>query len=267
MEKITTFSITTHPAPLISVSVISHGQIHLVENLLHDLARHCRLSSFELILTLNREEILPFSEDGFPFPVNIIRNAAPKGFAANNNQAFRLACGQFFCAMNPDIRLDEDPFPALLECLQDPSVGIAAPLVVNERGLMEDSARRFPTPFKILCKAFGGCKGGDYPVRDQIIYPDWVGGMFMLFPCERFKHVDGFDERFFLYYEDVDICARLRLQGYEVAMCPGARVIHQAHRSSHHDFNYFKWHLASMMRFFASAVFFKVFCRAIKKKF
>lgn len=254
-------------APAISVSVVSHGQVHLVENLLHDIARHCPALSLELILTLNLDEALPFSEDGFPFPVSVIRNAIPQGFAANHNQAFRHASGRFFCVINPDIRFDENPFPALLECLQDSSVGVAAPLVLNEHGLMEDSARRFPTPLKILCKAFGGCKGSDYAVQDKIIYPDWVGGMFMLFPCERFKYVGGLDERFFLYYEDVDICARLRLQSYEVVLCPDARVVHQAHRSSHHDFNYFKWHLVSMMRFFCSAVFLKVFFLGIKKKF
>jgi hypothetical protein len=70
---------------------------------------------------------------------------------------------------------------------------VAAPLALDENGAAEDSAWRFPTPLKILCKALGGCKGGDYIVKDEAIFPDWVGGMFMLFRRETFEQLCGFD--------------------------------------------------------------------------
>lgn len=244
----------------ISISVVSHAQIHLIENLLHDIDEHCRATSFEFILTLNTGETLPFAADDFSFPLKVIRNPVPRGFAANHNQAFVHACGQYFCVMNPDIRLDDNPFPALLACLQDSSVGVAAPVVLGESGEMEDSARRFPTPFRIFCKAFGGCRGSDYVVKDVPIHPDWVGGMFMLFPRGIFERLGGFDQRYFLYYEDVDLCARLRLMGYEAAVCPQARVIHHAQRSSHRNFRYLRWHLRSMTRFFLSPVYWRLQC-------
>lgn len=242
----------------ISISVVSHAQIHLIENLLHDIDKHCRTLSLELILTLNLDEALTFAVDGFSFPIKVIRNSAPQGFAANHNQAFAYATGRFFGVMNPDLRLNDNPFPGLLACLQNPSVGVAAPLVLGESGEMEDSARHFPTPLKILCKAFGGCKGSDYVAKDDPIFPDWVGGMFMLFPWDIFEKTGGFNQHYFLYYEDVDLCARLRLQGYEVVVCPGARVIHYAHRSSYRSFKYFRWHMASMVRFFLSLPFLKI---------
>jgi len=252
--------------PEISISIVSHAQIHLVEELLHDIAQHCHNSSIEVILTLNTDEVLLFSSNSFLFPVNLIRNSKPKGFSANHNQAFNYAVGDYFCVMNPDIRLNQDPFPVLLDCLQaDSSVGVVAPLVINRSGLIEDSARRFPTPLKILRKAFGRCKGSDYSIKDKPVFPDWVGGMFMLFPREKFKQLRGFDERFFLYYEDVDLCARLRLQAYNVVMCPDAKVIHNAQWSSHHNVTYLFWHLASMIRFFCSTVFMRIFCLYLKK--
>jgi GT2 family glycosyltransferase len=246
---------------IISISVISHMQLDLIGNLLQDINKHCRASSLEFILTLNLDETLPVTVDNCWFPVRIIRNIKPMGFAANQNQAFSQATGHFFCVMNPDIRLNEDPFPALLSCLQDPSTGVVAPVVLDEDGGMEDSARYFPTPFKILCKAFGKCKGSDYVIKNESIFPDWVGGMFMLFPSAIFKQLDGFDQKFFLYYEDVDLCARLRLQGYEVVVCPQARVIHHAQRSSHRNFGYLRWHLRSMARFFLSPVYWRLQCR------
>ena len=250
----------------LTISVVSHAQIHLIENLLHDIDEHCRASSIELILTLNLEETLPFAADSFSFPIKVIRNSLPKGFAANHNQAFSHAAGRFFCVMNPDIRLVKDPFSALFVCLEDPGVGVAAPLVLGEDDTTEDSARRFPTPLKILCKAFGGCMGSDYLINDVPINPDWAGGMFLLFPHGIFEKLKGFDQRYFLYYEDVDICARLRLLGYEVAVCPQASVIHHAHRSSHRNFRYLLWHLRSMMRFFFSPVFWRIKYREFSKK-
>lgn len=239
----------------VSISVVSHAQIHLIENLLHDIDEHCRATSIELILTLNQEEELPFAADSFSFPIKVVRNPVPQGFAANHNQAFAHATGKFFCVANPDIRINKNPFPALLACLQDPSVGIAAPVVLGESGAMEDSARRFPTPFKILCKVFGGCKGIDYAVEGETIFPDWAGGMFMLFPGGVFREIGGFDTGFFLYYEDVDLCARLTLRGYRVALCHEASVIHEARRSSHANLRYLRWHVMSALRFFLSPVY------------
>ena len=243
---------------LVTISVVSHRQIGLVVELFADIASHCTTGTVEVILTLNLPEELPFTESDYPFPLRIVRNTYPQGFGENHNHAFHLARGDYYCVMNPDIRFDNNPFKALLECFEDSSIGVVAPIVLSVDGKTEDSARRFPTPFKIICKLFGKCKGNDYVIRDEPIRPDWAGGMFLLFPCGIFERLDGFDQRYFLYYEDVDICARLRLLGYEVVLCPQARVIHNAQRSSHSNFRYLRWHLRSMMRFFLSPVFWRL---------
>lgn len=251
----------------LSISVVSHAQGHLVADLLGDISKHLSVDFLlKVILTVNIAEKLPFDPDSFGYEIKVIKNPIPQGFATNQNQAFAESTGQFFCVMNPDIRLNEDPFPALIACLQGASIGVAAPLVVGENDEIEDSARCFPTPLKILCKAWGGCKGSDYAVKHEPIYPDWVGGMFMLFRREVFEELGGFDECYFLYYEDVDLCARLRLQGYEVALCPHAQVVHHAHRSSHRSIKYLRWHLVSMLRFFCSPPFIKIYWRRLTKQ-
>lgn len=241
----------------ISISIVSHSQMGLVAQLLGDIEERCSDLNFELILTLNLDERLPFTLDSFSYPIMLVRNSAPLGFGANHNQAFTHATGRYFCVMNPDIRLNSNPFSALLACLRVSSVGVVAPLVLGEDGGVEDSARRFPSPLKILCKVFGGGRGPTYVIDDVPIYPDWVGGMFMLFPRRMFEKLGGFDERYFLYYEDVDICARLRLLGHEVVLCPQAKVTHYAQRSSHRSFKYLCWHLRSLARFFLSPVYWR----------
>jgi len=248
---------------LVSISVVSHGQGDLVGRVLADLARFSDVTRIEVILTRNIPEQLPFMATDFPYPVKEVENASPKGFGANHNAAFQLAEGTWFCVMNPDIRLNGNPFPALLTCLDNPDVGVAAPLVLGVQGEVEDSARRFPSPLKILCKVVGRCKGSDYEIAGSPLRPDWVGGMFMLFPRGIYENAGGFDERYFLYYEDVDLCARLRLLGYDVVLCPGARVVHHARRSSHRSLRYLGWHLGSMMRFFLSPVYWHILYRRL----
>ena len=248
--------------PDISISVVSHLQSKWVFDLMMDLERLCANTRFELILTLNQDEALPFAINQFSYPVRLIRNKQALGFGANHNQAFRLAAGPCFCVINPDIRLIENPFPALLAGLKDSSVGVAAPFVVGDGGAPQDSARRFPTPLSILCKLGGKAWVSDYATETAYFHPDWVAGMFMLFSSHTFEKIGGFDEQYFLYYEDVDICARLRLLAYEILVCPQTRVLHQAQRHSHRDMKYMRWHLQSMLRFFLSPVY-----RRIRKQY
>jgi len=242
-------------------------QAAMIKALLDDIEKCCKTYPLEVLLTLNLPETLPFDTGDFSFPLIVHTNPAPKGFSANHNQAFIKSSGQLFCVLNPDIRLYEEVFAALHACLQDAAVGVAAPVVVSASGAMEDSARRYPTPLKVLCKALRGCKGNDYAVKDEPIFPDWVGGMFMVFRRDVFEELGGFDERYFLYYEDVDLCARLRLHGYAVAVCPAARVVHHAHRSSHRSAKYLKWHLTSMLRFFFSRPYLKICWLRLTQRF
>lgn len=233
----------------VSISVVSHGHIGLVASLLADISLHVQ-TPVEVILTLNLPEAIPFRSERFSFPLRIFENPVPKGFAANHNAAFRVSRAGAFCVLNPDIRIERDPFPELLNCFQDRSVGVAAPLIRNPMGTIEDSARRFPTPSSILRKAVLGRLEVDYPIKDEILYPDWVAGMFMVFPRDVFAALRGFDERYFLYYEDVDLCARLALAGRRVAVCPAANAVHAARRESRRSLRYLRWHLSSMLRFF-----------------
>jgi GT2 family glycosyltransferase len=202
-------------------------------------------------LTLNLPETLPFDPAAMPFKVRIIRNPRPKGFGANHNAAFASGCSGFFCVINPDIRLQNNPFPALTEILGNSRIGVVAPLILDPEKTIADSARKFPTVISILGKVFRRKNGPDYVITDQLLFPDWVAGMFMLFRRDVFEELHGFDRDYFLYYEDVDLCARLRLAGYLTALCPDVSAIHDAQRTSHRNLRYLKWHLSSMLRFFA----------------
>jgi GT2 family glycosyltransferase len=242
---------------LISVSITSHHQMHLVKHLLSDLQTHCSAEHVEIILTRNIPETLDFNPGELTLPIRLVDNPFPKGFGANHNAAFKIAAGDYFCVLNPDIRLKENPFPALIALAKQTGIGVVAPRIVNTAGLREDSARRFPTPSELLRKAIGG-KSKIVTDATDVSAPDWIAGMFMLFPRSVFEELQGFDERYFLYYEDVDLCARLALAGYKRLVCSDVTVVHDARRSSHGNLRYAAMHLQSIFRFFFSDVYRRV---------
>lgn len=244
---------------MISISIVSHRQFKLVENLLDDLEKYCFGLCFEIILTLNLPEVVNLNN--YHYPVRIISNQRVKGFGENHNAAFAIAKGEFFCVVNPDVRITSNIFEDLLSFHIKSNAGLTAPVVLNSAGELEDSARRFPSPFSIGVKALGFSGCTEKISDDFLNKPDWVAGMFMLFNSAEYKGLGGFDERYFLYYEDVDICARLALRGRSVFVCPTVSVIHDAQRSSHKSFKYLRWHLSSMLRFFFSFNYLRLLCR------
>lgn len=234
----------------ISISIVSHGQGQLVHELLRDLARYC-MEQVEVILTLNLPEELPFDPQEFGYVIQIVRNSIPKGFGENHNAAFRLVNTDYFCILNPDVRIQNNLFPDLMAGLRDPQTGIVGPMICNPEGTMEDSARRFPTPIQILLKAFATLSTPEYVVGKNPLHVDWLGGMFIMLRSDTFKMVNGFDESYFLYYEDVDLCWRLLAKGRRALLVPAAIAMHDARRQSHRNLYYLTWHLSSMLRFFA----------------
>jgi N-acetylglucosaminyl-diphospho-decaprenol L-rhamnosyltransferase len=232
----------------IFISIVSHGQGKLANLVLADIKSQCAKES--VVVTSNIVEPDPLHLGLFPRATHI-DNPLPKGFGANHNAAFRHCQSPFFCVSNPDIRIPKNPFERLLAVFDDPKVGLVAPLILNSDGGIEDSVRYFPTPARIVGKALG-LSQGRFPLRGSDTQSvDWVAGMFMLFRSQAFIDVGGFDEGFFLYYEDVDICARLRKAGWKVIVHPGSSVVHDAQRTSRRNLRYMRWHLSSMLRYFS----------------
>jgi N-acetylglucosaminyl-diphospho-decaprenol L-rhamnosyltransferase len=234
--------------PRVTVSVVSHGHGSMVSDLLEDLSGMLDVAS--VLLTLNVAEAPPKIPVRLRQRLTIIENSLPKGFAANHNTAFLHCQTPYFCVLNPDIRISLNPFSKLIEALVVHNAGMAAPSVRNPAGEIEDSARYFPTFTQLLSKLFGASDGriqiqGENP---QVI--DWAAGMFMLFKSDVFRKIEGFDEGYFLYYEDVDISARLWKEGRSVVLHPGVTVIHYAQRASRRNLHHMIWHLSSLARYF-----------------
>jgi N-acetylglucosaminyl-diphospho-decaprenol L-rhamnosyltransferase len=230
---------------MITVSVVSHGQGEMASRLVKRLLGFSDVS--RIVMTCNIPETLHICDDARVVRIN---NPSPKGFGANHNAAFRHCATDFFCVLNPDIELPRNPFPLLTSVMQSYPADIAAPVVFAPAGTVEDSVRHFPTVGSLFLKAMGGPDGRYIITPGQPpLEPDWVAGMFILFHAKAYKQLQGFDESYFLYYEDVDIGRRAHRLGLKIVCCPEVSVIHHAQRASRLSIRHMRWHLASMIRY------------------
>jgi GT2 family glycosyltransferase len=169
-----------------------------------------------------------------------------RGFAAGVNAAAREAGPGHLLLVNPDCELTMpllDPLLAVLE--QQPTAGVVGGLVRESDGTVQASARRFPDATTGLAGRTSWLSrvapGNPLTRRNLTTDPvtglcrvDWVSGALMLIRRETFDQVGGFDERFFLYWEDADFCKRAADAGWSTWYAPAAEVVHRTARTSRH---------------------------------
>lgn len=177
-------------------------------------------------------------------PVSVIRLEENRGFGAGCNAGWRQGESTFVLFLNPDASIDEPSLTRLVEILDtEDGVGLVGPRILESDGSLAFSQRRFPRLVSTYARAlflhrlFTRASWADELVRDPAAYeaqasPDWVSGACMLVRRSVLEEIGGFDERFFLYCEDKDLCRRIRAAGYDVRYEPGATIRHRGGSSA-----------------------------------
>lgn len=233
----------------IAVSVVSHHHGALVDALLRRLSEMSSPHVVKVILTQNVPEGMPQApEAGWPFVLEVIRNVSPQGFGENHNKALNKAQEDFFCVMNPDVVLfQDDTFERLLDAASFTDVGCIYPQQVDDVGKRQHIERDIPTIFSLLMR---------YARKRTETDRDWVNAAFLLLPAGVWRELGGFDDRYFMYCEDVDFCLRLQLLGRKLVPAP-VTVGHAGQRASHRNARHFVWHVSSLLRLWTSSVFWR----------
>ena len=209
-----------------------------------------RLLSGEVIVVDNA------SVDGSPamvaafFPwVRLIASPENLGFTAGNNRAIPLSRGRYVLFLNPDTEVVGNALAAMVDCMEDhPEIGVLGPELRYGDGSLQSSRRRFPTFMMALCESTPlewhwpdnpwarRYRMDDVPVptaeEGEAQPVDWVVGAVLLVRREALDQVGGFDERYFMYSEELDWCRRAVTAGWQVAYFAGAQVVHHEGRSS-----------------------------------
>ncbi len=175
---------------------------------------------------------------------SIIRNAQNLGFGKANNIGIRQARGKMIATLNPDIEVHENTFNTLLKYMQEHSAsGLIGPQLVYEDGVVQDSYRTFPRLFDILIKRtfLKRVPWLKNRLRRYLMWSkdkqktenvDWLVGAFWLVRKTALDQTGHFDERFFLFFEDVDLCRRMWAKKWEVVYVPKAIATHHHERLS-----------------------------------
>ncbi len=186
------------------------------------------------------------------------------GFGTAHNVAFRLALdagSRYHLLLNPDVRFSPSILTDLYTYMEaNPDVGLSMPRVTYPDGSPQHVCKLLPRPIDVLVRRFVPLPclrelfDKRYELRyvaecDRAVDVPSLSGCFMFIRCSLLNEVKGFDERFFMYVEDVDLCRRIGERARTVCL-PYLAISHEFSRGSYHDSKLLKHHLLSMIRYF-----------------
>jgi O-antigen biosynthesis protein len=224
----------------ISVIIVSYNVRFFLEQCLKSVYRAGRDIPMEVFVVDNN------SADGScvmvrnQFPdVILIENHENTGFSKANNQAMRIAKGEFQLILNPDTVVEESTFQKILEFMdRNPDAGALGVRMIDGKGtFLPESKRALPTPWVSFYKVFGlaalfprSRRFGQYHLgylpQDEVNPVDILPGAFMLIRKSVLDRIGYFDESFFMYGEDIDLSYRIRLAGFQNYYFPETTIIH-----------------------------------------
>ena len=251
----------------VSISVVTVGMNHLnlLKGFLYSIYVKCPpIVDFELIYVDNcsKDGSTDFIKKNYN-QVIIIENKSIKGFSANNNIGVENSKGKYILILNPDIVVTPGAIDALYEYMREnEQIGIAVPKLLNIDLSLQFSVRKFINVRILFHRILYGGKDNlkskaikQYLLHDfdsDKIQPiDWALGAAMFLTRKTYEKINGFDEGYFLYVEDVDICMKSWKNGMPVMYIPNSVFIHAHQKASQNGWNKQKFmHLRSMFRFF-----------------
>lgn len=238
--------------PNLTISIVSHKQADLISPLLNNLIKF-KNSIEKILITINIPEDTKSISNLKNSKIHFIFNKYPKGFGENHNQAFKLCRSKYFCVMNPDIRIERNIFKKLIQVKEKNNINIFTPNIKKDIKSYAINCRKFPSKFYIF-KRHLMIPNYEYikKISNVVKYTDWVGGMFMLFDSKDYQKLQGFNEAYFLYFEDVDICYRANKIGFTIASSTDKKLdlIHLAQRKSLKNIKYYLLYLKSFITYY-----------------
>lgn len=231
-------------APDVSVILVSFNTCELLRRCLRTVCEQKGLAvEVHVVDNASKDRSADMVRDEFPH-VNLIRSQTNLGFAAANNRAVRVATGRYIVLLNTDAFLRPDDLALAVRKMDEtPKAGLAGARLVGSDGSWQPSARSFPSitndllsltglSVKFAGSRFFGKADRTWADPLEPASVDWVPGAFAIIRREVLEATGYFDERFFLYYEEVDLCRRIKDAGWQVWYWPDLVVVHIGGESS-----------------------------------
>lgn len=224
----------------VSVIIVNYNVKEFVQNLLHSLKKASKSLTTEIIIIDNASDdgSVELIREEF-HEVNLVASKTNLGFGKANNLGFQMASGKYLFILNPDTLVQEDTLEKLVAFFErTPDAGIIGCKILNPDGTLQLNCRRgFPSPWTSFCKVSGLSSifpksrlfaryNLTYLNEDETSEVDALSGSCMLLRKDVYEKIGGFDEQFFMYGEDLDLCFRVQKAGYKVFYVPDTKIIH-----------------------------------------
>lgn len=224
---------------LLSILIVNWNTRDLLGRCLASIQAHAPATTWEVIVVDNASDdgSADLVEAKYPW-ARLVRNEFNRGYAAGNNQALEMAKGEFLLTLNPDTEFFDDSLTKAIELFhQQPQVGALGGRLLNRDGTTQQSIRGFPRPLPILFDLLGLAKlfpkvpllGAyrmttfDYDKETEVEQPM---GTFLMFRKKALEETGHFDERFPIFFNEVDLLWRLRLAGWKILYSPTVKLYH-----------------------------------------
>jgi len=191
--------------------------------------------------------------------ITIIENSGNNGFGAGHNAVLPMLDSKYHAIINPDITINDDIITVLVNYMENnPDIGIITPKILNDDGTEQKLPKKAPKikyllgRFEKYGSIFKKWRAEYTMAEDEINQPTDIGfctGCFMLVRTELFKKIGGFDERYFMYFEDADLTREV-LKTHRVVFYPSVSAIHHWERASSKSLKFFLIQLSSMIKYF-----------------
>lgn len=195
--------------------------------------------------------------------ISLIENTTNYGFGAGHNQAIKQTDASYHIICNPDIVISHTTIPTMVAYLdQHPNIGILSPKLMNVDGSLQPNNHKHPTLLDLALRRLAPAwlKARFKKRMDAYLLLDmgyeavcdvpFLSGAFMLCRTDVLKQVGGFDERYFLYFEDADLCRKIQAAGYRTVYFPDASVIHHWERAAYKSWRMTWIMLQSAIKYF-----------------
>ncbi len=224
----------------LSIIIVSYNVSRYLRQCINSIYQSDINSNFELIVVDNHshDDTCDMLANEFPL-VRLIKNSNNLGFSKAVNIGISYSLGDYICFMNPDTLISSNTFQVLINYLENNvDVGSVGPKILNADGSLQLASKRsFPTPISSFFKFIGlsylfpknkyfGQYNLTYLDEDKMHDIDSLSGSFMLMPKLVCDSIGEFDERFFMYGEDLDYCYRIKSKGYRIVYNPLTTIIH-----------------------------------------
>lgn len=180
------------------------------------------------------------------------------GFGRGHNYILDKIDSKYHAIVNPDILLEEDALTKIVQFMEaNEDYGMVIPKLTDENGVRQLVYRKNPTVFDMFIRMFCGSlfskRQAEHTMQNEDytrpFYVPFGQGSFLAIRTELFKKLNGFDDGYFMYLEDADLCRRVN-QESKLIYCPEATVIHKWEKGSHRNMTLFKYHVNSMIYYF-----------------